>query len=517
MRRRLLAALDGFRLRPARLDPNDALAILDLANEPSVVASRLTGRPVTIREHSAWFEAKLNDTRCRFWLLTRRGKVAGFVRYDRTDDGVAEIDFAVSPHYRGRRLGPAMLLATCRQACEDLRVDVARGTVLISNQASQSAFIKAGFRRARIKDLNGRACVVFEHSRGSRSATQKLSALVVADGGPTVGLGHASRALGLAAGLRSHGWRVQLALPADPDLHSWVAGQQGEAWGSATAAEMTADWVRAYIDQVNPSFVVIDSYAFTPASLDLLAARCPLAYFDDRAQCSLGVDIVVNAALRATKIPYVDGLGTTHLLGPAYQIFRPEFSAVDATRPAHEVRRVLVTVGGGDPANVLGPLARYCETHVLPRYPNICVDVLVGPLVRDYPASRDRLRFHTSTDDLLQLIRSADLAITSGGQILLELARCGRPTLALLHGEDQRDNIQGLAEAGATIPVGDIHDAHWLPRLDRELARVIGDPACRSSVGQTAASLFDGQGASRIAMALEHRLRSMFGARVAKL
>lgn len=165
-------------LRPARLE--DAAPVWALANDPLIAANRFSAGEIPLDTHLDWFRQKLQSASTRMWILEGADGVAGQIRYDRTEDGLAEIDYWIAPSHRGLGLGPALLRRTWPAACRALGAAGVRGIVFDSNRSSMRAFEKGGFERVCQRPIGGRDCVIFERrlstTGGAVSVTSERSA-----------------------------------------------------------------------------------------------------------------------------------------------------------------------------------------------------------------------------------------------------------------------------------------------------------------------------------------------------
>lgn len=90
----------------------------------------------------AWFAQTLADQNSELWLLEEDGRPVGSVRLDALEKGTHwEISIIISPESRGRGIGTAALKLLRRQYKDRWLV----AEVLAGNDASRSAFLKAGF------------------------------------------------------------------------------------------------------------------------------------------------------------------------------------------------------------------------------------------------------------------------------------------------------------------------------------------------------------------------------------
>lgn len=332
----------------------------------------------------------------------------------------------------------------------------------------------------------------------------RLPIALYADGGPGIGLGHATRAVGLAHALAHRGHRPHFILPKDDGLRAWIESRSAGA-SIVVVARGSSDAVLEASRRTGAKALSIDSYALTAAEIASLADALPVLCFDDGARRRLDVDVIVNAAPAAAGSGYRGRPDTQCLLGPAYQIFRPEFDGVTPSRIGPSLDRLFVTLGGDAPSGELLPLMAFLCDAVLDRHPSVRVDLVIGPFVSVAGPAHERLFVHRNPDRVLELMAAADLAVSAGGQTLYELARCGRPTIAVQTGPDQQLNLEGLEAMGAIEYSGRV-GSDWLQRLSASIESCFAVDR-RRALSVAASRLVDGRGAERVADALLASIR----------
>jgi RimJ/RimL family protein N-acetyltransferase len=131
-------------LRPVR--PDDVALLFQWRNDHDAVRFSVSGRAVTLDEHSTWVVQRLRDPATRLWIAEEDGVAVGQVRLD-VDDDAALVSIAVAAGQRGRGVGSAILQEM--QAVLLVTGPVSRLRALIhpDNSASLRAFTRAGFRR----------------------------------------------------------------------------------------------------------------------------------------------------------------------------------------------------------------------------------------------------------------------------------------------------------------------------------------------------------------------------------
>jgi UDP-2,4-diacetamido-2,4,6-trideoxy-beta-L-altropyranose hydrolase len=151
---------DQLQLRLATSD--DLLPLWRLANDAAVRQFSLSPDPITLEEHSAWFQAKLAREETAIWVFDFHGLILATVRYDRVDPQTAEVSLSVAPAFRRRGLGTKLLQRNLRLIRDRLGVKRLRAVVRQENVPSARIFVKTGFRQVDVAQVKGHACQVFE-------------------------------------------------------------------------------------------------------------------------------------------------------------------------------------------------------------------------------------------------------------------------------------------------------------------------------------------------------------------
>jgi len=313
---------------------------------------------------------------------------------------------------------------------------------------------------------------------------------------PAIGMGHLRRCLTLAQELKQKGASCTFLLTGHPQGASSTRAHGFAAQTIDGALEATLGALRE-----RPSAtVVVDDYEFTEPDFSRVRSHHALAVIDDLADRRLDADLVLNASADATSRHYRVPSGCRMLLGPGYALLRPSFRALPARKATASVRRVLVTLGGSDPAHRTVDVTR----KLLSGLRNARLDVVLGPLYGDpsdlltvirSSGRGSEVHLHTAPDDLAPLMVEADLAVSAGGQTTYELAAAGVPAVALCLADNQRGNIAAMSLVPTLLPATS-------EELMPAVMRLVGDLALRQKMCDAAQSLFDGQGAVRAAQAL---------------
>lgn len=303
--------------------------------------------------------------------------------------------------------------------------------------------------------------------RDTLRAVPPAQVTVLADAGPTVGLGHLSRAGAVAAALRAQGHAVRaVVLGAEGVEHdgiAWAAaGAGGDGGGEPLAAAVAGE---------GP--LLVDSYRVDVAALARGggdSGRAVAVFWD-------GVGDEPEGAALAITLRGEDG--------PRLACLRPMFWGVAPRAVAPEVRRVLVATGGGA-AGGTGALA---ET-VRGALPDVEVAAILGPYADE--ALPDGVIAVRTPPRMADALQAADLVVTAAGQTMLETLCVGTPCVATAVVDNQRAQLDLLASRGGV----------WASDADAIGAAVVALAANRAERERLAAAgrkLVDGFGALRVA------------------
>ena len=254
-------------------------------------------------------------------------------------------------------------------------------------------------------------------------------------------------------------------------------------------------------------WLVLDGYHFT---LDyqkaIRDAGIRLLVIDDMNHLAhYHADIILNQNINAEHVHYACEPDTRFrlLLGTKYALLRKEFWPWRGfKREISEVaRKILVTLGGGDPDNVT---LKVVEAIKRLNMPDLEVQVIVGPSNPHLDILKDSMlsapcpvRFFQSTTNMPALMEWADITINAGGSTCWELAFMGVPFVTIILAENQENIATRLEKAGAARNTGWHHilTEKDLSNFIKELAY---DSGVRSELSMKGKELVDGEGASRV-------------------
>lgn len=332
--------------------------------------------------------------------------------------------------------------------------------------------------------------------------------LLRADASTQIGAGHVMRCLALAQAWQDAGGVAHFAAAELPDGLAARLTAEGMALyrldvapGSAADAVQTAALAR----QLGADWVVEDGYKFGADFQRIIKeAGLRLLAIDDCGHAGHYVaDLVLNQNIYANESLYPSREPCTRLLlGTQYVLLRREFQRWRGwQREIPDVaRRVLVTMGGGDPDNVTSKVIEALEWV---QVDGLEVAVVVGASNPHLPALQDSanrsvhvIRLVQDVSDMSELVAWADLAVVAGGSTCWEIAFMGLPSIIIVIANNQEGIANGLGTQGAGISLGS-HTRIDNVSIVSPLQSAICDRQLRTGMCEKALRIVDSHGTTR--------------------
>jgi len=333
-----------------------------------------------------------------------------------------------------------------------------------------------------------------------------------ADGSASMGLGHLMRCHAIAQaahGLDDH--TLLITLPGNPAVEKRFR-KEGAAInlltqepGSIADARQTA----MFATDFGADWIVLDGYHFTTEFRKHIGTHgFRLLSIDDLGDAN-GSHMVLNQNTYAEPSLYPTYPASRLLLGPQYALLRREFQSAAKERRAISpyAQRILISLGGSDPENVTTRIVRCLEPAAQTGSDIVVVlgasNVHRQAVEEAAAIGKGTVRIRTDVPDMAALMTWADLAVTAGGTTCYELLSTGLPAIAFITADNQERNVQALAQAGAIVNAGR-PSAVSDTAVRSLLQRVRSDRPLRMSLREKGQGMVDGQGCSRVLLAMQH-------------
>lgn len=316
--------------------------------------------------------------------------------------------------------------------------------------------------------------------------------LIHADAAKELGMGHVYRALALAQELARH--EVLIATSSKLPLGKTFFDQQ-----VFEHVEIEDDQgLIALAKSFRADLVVLDILDTELELVQALRSRsCKVVSFEDLGEGASAADLVVSDIYPSPSAKH-------ELLGIEYAILAPGFEVIERKAtigPA--VEHVLVLFGGTDPSELA---RKSLEALELAGYQGkvSCVRGLGASDVNaEYQLNLEVLR---DVKNIASLMASADLALSSAGRTITELASVGVPTICLAQNSKEQSHTHAIKDHGV-INLG-LGQSVTAQALSETLTELIADHDMRQELSQSALSATAKRSNQRVARAILEELFS---------
>ena len=338
-----------------------------------------------------------------------------------------------------------------------------------------------------------------------------------ADATTDIGTGHVMRCLALAQAWQDQGGEVTFISHCESDaLRQRLIDERmnpiniSKPHPDPSDLDQTLKELSAISHQPSANcWIVIDGYHFDAVYQKTIKdAGYKILWIDDYGHAAhYYADLVLNQNISAGETLYENREPYTRLLlGTRYALLRREFKKWQGrVREIPTVaRKVLITLGGGDPGNVtLKVLLALKQVDI----PGLEAKIIVGP-ANPHLAVLERVIAHDSDFQLITnasgmpgLMAWADIAISAGGSTCWELSFMGTPFLTIILAENQRQSAYHLKAADMTMLINCQNDI-VVAGMTAPLESIIGDGILRRKWSQKISAMIDGDGAKRVVEAM---------------
>ncbi|MBZ9624556.1 UDP-2,4-diacetamido-2,4,6-trideoxy-beta-L-altropyranose hydrolase [Clostridium sp. FP2] len=318
-----------------------------------------------------------------------------------------------------------------------------------------------------------------------------MKIVIHANGGTIIGMGHIMRTLVLAKELSLNNDVFFICKTDKDNTDKYRAGIEKVKQQGFKLVEVCEQNFMEKIKNINADCIITDSYDVNEEYFDIVKKYFKYSgYIDDINICKyFNVDFLINLNIYAKKLTYKTNYDTKLLLGSNYVLLRDEF------RNSHnlnkninsEIKKILITVGGSDNNNVTEEIIKKlkclnCELHIIVGSGFIYIDNLKA-------CKNEKTKLHFNAN-MVQLMCECDVAVSSCGSTLYELASCGIPTLGIIAAENQKLAAETMDSLGI-IRYTEIDDIY------SSILELSYNERCLMS--KKAYKIVDGNGAIRLA------------------
>jgi UDP-2,4-diacetamido-2,4,6-trideoxy-beta-L-altropyranose hydrolase len=253
------------------------------------------------------------------------------------------------------------------------------------------------------------------------------------------------------------------------------------------------------------TWLVVDGYHFDSAyQKSIKEAGHKLLWIDDYGHADhYYADLILNQNISADESFYANREPYTRLLlGTSYALLRREFKQWQGWKreiPA-TARKVLVTLGGGDPDNVTLKIIQALKQVNIS---GLEAKIVAGPanpnlqILSQKIGDNSNLQIITNAANMTDLMAWADVAVSAGGSTCWEMALLGLPNIIMYFAENQRPIAEKLHEGNAALNLGWSQDLS-IERITQHMEQLLLSRECRREYSKNSQYLVDGSGSLRL-------------------
>lgn len=306
---------------------------------------------------------------------------------------------------------------------------------------------------------------------------QKKKIVFRADGYKALGMGHIYHCLTLAYHMTGH----EIMFVTNKNFHEGYEKLK-DSFLPVHTIEKDADFYE-FLENSRPDIVVNDCLNTTKEYvLKIKSLVKKVVTIEDLGEGALYADAVINA-LYPIGSPYPN-----HYVGAKYACLRDEF-LIQAPKPfSEQVNNLLVMFGGTDPLDLTRRIYRMAEKCRLEN-PRMEIHFVIGNgycLHNKEIRSREKENIYVHSDiaNVAEYMAQADLAFTSQGRTVFELATMGVPAIVLAQNEREQMHTfaqmeHGFLNLGLGSSVSEdtiLSTFHWLvhtPQIRKEMRELM--------------------------------------------
>jgi UDP-2,4-diacetamido-2,4,6-trideoxy-beta-L-altropyranose hydrolase len=288
--------------------------------------------------------------------------------------------------------------------------------------------------------------------------------VILTEGGKKFGFGHITRCLSIVEYFVQHNVLIKFFVDGDDTISSILSDY----------SFTLKDWLNdeSFLKSINKStFILVDSLRVTDNKIqDIQKLDANIIYIDDEKRNNfLDKGFVLDWTILSDKKNYFlpKKNGVTYLLGSKYAPLRRAFKIQEKVLVSKKIQNILISFGGSDIRNLTPRVLASLNKN----YPHIKKSIVIGAgfenvdNIKLHQDKNTKLIFNADAQKMVSLMKTNDIAISSGGQTLYELAYVGLPTIAILLVDNAREDTEGWAEAGFIDYIGSFDDKDLMKKL----------------------------------------------------
>jgi UDP-2,4-diacetamido-2,4,6-trideoxy-beta-L-altropyranose hydrolase len=320
--------------------------------------------------------------------------------------------------------------------------------------------------------------------------------VILTEAGNQYGYGHLMRCLAVAQSFQKRGIESAFYLRGNPDVKEILKGFKCHNF----------DWLIRPVD-VRGKIVILDSYCADRDFCKKVYKEAKTVLFvDDYNRIAYPGGLVLNSTIAYEDIDYPDNPKVTYLLGPKYHPLRREFWKVPKKEIRESVKKVLITTGGSDLANLIPKIIKVLKE----KYRDLEKNIIVGKEflnideIRSEADKKTNLIYYPDAKRMKKEMLETDICISAGGQTIYELARLGVPAVGICFAQNQRMNLERGQIEGIIEYAGWHNDRDLIEKILKKFDNM-HSYIRRKALSRIGKSCIDGAGADRLTQIIQEK------------
>lgn len=327
-----------------------------------------------------------------------------------------------------------------------------------------------------------------------------MRVFILTEGGRRSGFGHIIRCSSLCDAFKSRGITL-----------SFLVNGDGVVGDLLRKNHRVFNWLkerkRLFKMIEGADIVIVDSYMAEPTFYRKISDLVRVAaYMDELKRIDYPKGVVINGNIYAEKLAYPKKKDMKYLLGTKYVPLRKEFWIMSRKKVRKHLKKIMVTCGGGDFKDLTPKILRMLNTC----FPRIIKRIIVGKgfskeNIRSIKKAKDgntELIFYPSAARIKSVMLESDMAISTGGQTMYELAVSGTPAIGICVADNQEMILKEWKRIGFLEYAGWYYQKGLLDKVRDAITCSMASASQRKRRIDIGTSYVDGKGAHRTVSAL---------------
>jgi spore coat polysaccharide biosynthesis predicted glycosyltransferase SpsG len=321
-----------------------------------------------------------------------------------------------------------------------------------------------------------------------------MKILILADGNHKIGMGHIYRSVSLSQELKNYGHEI--AFITKDTIAKKFFSKISEC---VIIPNLNSPKIDLFLKKFSPELILLDKLKESKIVLKNLRKFCPILAIDYTGKHYDLIDHGINILYHET------GIKKNSFSSFKYTILNKNFKKNKNRKLNKEIKSVIILQGGSD---------TYCFTpkilkSILLVKNNFSISIVLGPSFKCHKKlnqiikeSNKTIKIFHDVKNMSNLMQKHDLAITAGGNTLVELAYLGIPSIIICGEKFELETAKLITKNGFGINVG-FGGSITSSKIQLNLEKLINNFTLRKKMSKMGHKLIDGNGNHRIRKIIE--------------